>query len=104
MDGRTLTGTEFGAVIRTRREANGLDLNDLSIAVGGTPASGFFGRMEEGSVGPTSSLVLRLAAALDLPSDLMLNAGGYATEAQRASALAALAALADGSRRPSNGS
>ena len=64
MHERKVTGTEFGVVVRARREAKGLDL----------------------------------------PSDLMLNAGGYATEAQRAAALGALATWAGGTRRPTNGS
>ncbi len=100
MDGRMVAGTEFGALVRARREALGLDLDAVARVIGGTPGPGFLARFEEGSVGPSSSLVLKLADVLDLPSDLMLNAGGYATESQRA---AALAALADGTRRPTNG-
>ena len=103
MDERIVTGKEFGAMVRARREAKALDLDALSTAVGGTPGSAFFGRLEEGSLGPTSSLVLKLAAVLDLPSDLMLNAAGYATEIQRATAMAALAVLAAGTRRPPQG-
>ncbi|MEO7665171.1 MAG: helix-turn-helix transcriptional regulator [Candidatus Limnocylindrales bacterium] len=91
MDRRMVTGTEFGAVVRARREAMGLDLDTVSRAIGGTPGPGFLRSFEEGSVGPSSSLVLKLAAVLDLPSDQMLNAGGYATEGQRATALTRLA-------------
>ncbi len=87
-----VTGTEFGAVVRARREAMGLDLDAVANAIGGVPGAGFLGRFEDGSVGPSSSLVLKLAAVLDLPSDQMLNAGGYATEGQRAAALRRLVA------------
>ncbi|MEJ7696466.1 MAG: helix-turn-helix domain-containing protein [Candidatus Limnocylindrales bacterium] len=91
MDRSIVTGLELGALIRMRRQANGFDLDDLSRAVGGTPGAAFLGRLEEGSLGPTSSLVLRLAAVLDLPPDLLLNAAGYATETQRLDAIATLA-------------
>ncbi len=101
MDRRMVTGTEFGAVVRARRQAMGLDLDAVASAIGGTPGPGFLGRFEDGSVGPSSSLVLKLAAVLDLPSDQMLNAGGYATEGQRA---AALMRLADAPLSPANGS
>lgn len=101
MDGRIVTGTEFGALVRARREAMALDLDSVSRAIGGTPGPAFLGRFEEGSVGPSSSLILKLAAVLDLPSDHMLNAGGYATEVQR---LAALMRLADALRSPADGS
>lgn len=47
--------------------------------------------MELGSVGPSTSLILRLGGVLDLPSDQMLNAAGYATESQRVAALGSLA-------------
>ncbi len=66
----------FGEVVRARREARGLDLDDLSRAIGGTLSKGFLARVEEGSVGPSSSLVLKLAEVLGLPADLMLNASG----------------------------
>ncbi len=92
----------FGEVVRAQREAKGFDLDDLSRAIGGTPSKGFLARVEEGSVGPSSSLVLKLAAVLGLPADLMLNAGGFASGIQRMDALSALGS-ATGSRRPTNG-
>ncbi len=92
----------FGEVVRARREARGLDLDDLSRAIGGTPTKGFLARVEEGSVGPSSSLVLKLAEVLGLPADLMLNGSGFASGAQRMDALSALGGLT-GSRRPTNG-
>lgn len=95
--GETLTGNEFGALIRRRREALGLGLDDVSKAVGGTPGPGFLGNMELGSVGPSTSLILRLGGVLDLPSDQMLNAAGYATESQRVAALGSLAERIGGS-------
>ena len=53
-------------------------------------------------VGASSSLVLKLAEALDLPSDAMLNAAGFATEEQRVLALARLATLDVGDQRRSD--
>lgn len=91
MDRSRVAGAEFGGLVRARRQYLGLDLDAVSLAIGGTPGPGFLERFEEGSVGPSSSLLLKLAAVLDLPSDRMLNAGGYATEAQRATALSRLA-------------
>ena len=88
-----VSGIDFGAMLRARREALGLDLDQLCAAIGGTPGRGFLARMEEGSVGPSSSLMLKLAAALDLPAELLLNAGGVATETQRLEALVALSGL-----------
>ncbi len=85
-----MTGIGLGAILRQRREALGIDLDGLSRAIGGTPSAGFLARLEEGIVGPSSSLVLKLAAAFDLPGEVMLNAAGFATQVQRAEALAAL--------------
>ncbi len=85
-----MTGNEFGRMIRERREALGIDLPTLTVALGGQPSPGFLSNMEAGSVGPTTTLILKLGAILDLPSELMLNAAGYATETQRASAQSAL--------------
>ena len=57
------------------------------------PIGGFLARLEEGSVGASSSLALSLANVLDLPAAAMLNAAGFATEHQRAVAIAELATL-----------
>jgi len=83
-------GASFGDIVRRRREAKGLTLEDLQQAIGGTPGPGFLARLEEGVVGPASGLVLKLANVLDLPADLMLNASGFTTETQRLTALMAL--------------
>lgn len=91
MNGR-ISGAEFGHLVRARRIALGLDLDAVAQAIGGTPGPGFLGRLEDGSIGPSSSLVLKLAVVLDLPADQMLNASGFATENQRAAALDRLAA------------
>ncbi|MEO5940819.1 MAG: helix-turn-helix transcriptional regulator [Candidatus Limnocylindrales bacterium] len=88
-----VSGIEFGQVIRNRREARGLDLAALHLAIGGTPGIGFLASLERGAVGPSSSLVLKLAEVLDLPPDAMLNAAGFATEGQRLAALSSLAVL-----------
>lgn len=90
MDATSVKGTEFGGIVRARREGNGLDLAQLCEAIGGTPGAAFLARMEEGAVGPTSSLVVKLAVALELPADKMLNAAGFATNRQRIEALASL--------------
>lgn len=91
-------GPDFGAVVRQHRESRGLDIDCLCAAIGGTPGPGFLTSLEAGSVGPSSSLVLKLAEALGLPADLMLNAAGFATHTQRSLALETLVA-ADASRR-----
>ena len=93
MDIGRVSGIEFGQVIRNRREARGLDIDALCAAIGGTPGVAFLARLEEGSVGASSSLVLSIAGVLDLPAAAMLNAAGYATADQRVLAIASLAAL-----------
>jgi len=98
----TSMGRAFGEVVKVQRLAKGLDLDDLSRAIGGTPSKGFLARVEEGSVGASSSLVLKLAAVLGLPADLLLNASGFATGTQRIDALSALGG-ATGTRRQTNG-
>lgn len=85
-----VTGAELGAIVRERREARGWTVDDLCRVIGGTPGAAFLARLEEGLMGPSSSLVLKLAAALGMPADLMLNAAGFATEGQRAKAITAL--------------
>jgi transcriptional regulator with XRE-family HTH domain len=90
--------TDFASIVRRYRVLRGLDIDGLCAAIGGTPGPGFLTSLESGSIGPSSSLVLRLADALALPSDLMLNAAGFTTERQRALALASLAGLATGGR------
>jgi len=90
VDVGTISGIDFGAIVRQHREARGLGIDALCAAIGGTPGPGFLSSLESGAVGPSSSLVLKLADALGLPADLMLNAAGYATQTQRALALAGL--------------
>lgn len=90
MDGENDAGRDFGAIIRHYREARGMDADALCAAIGGTPGPGFLTSLESGSVGPSSSLVLKLAEALGLPADLMLNAAGFATRTQRRLAIASL--------------
>ncbi len=85
-----ISGIEFGALVRQHREAKGLDIDALCSAIGGTPGPGFLASLEAGSIGPSSSLVIKIADALGLPADLMLNAAGFATQNQRALALASL--------------
>lgn len=90
MEASRISGVDFGAIVRQHRQERGLELDGLCAAIGGTPGPGFLASLESGSVGPSMSLVLKLAEALDLPGDLMVNAAGFATQAQRALALAAL--------------
>ncbi len=90
MEARNDAGRDFGAIIRHYREARGMDVDGLCAAIGGTPGPGFLTSLESGSIGPSSSLVLKLAVALGLPADLMLNAAGFATRTQRRLALASL--------------
>lgn len=98
MEAGSERGPDFGAIVRQHRESRGFDIDGLCAAIGGTPGTGFLTSLEAGSVGPSSSLVLKLAEALGLPADLMLNAAGFATHAQRNLALETLAP-GDASRR-----
>jgi ribosome-binding protein aMBF1 (putative translation factor) len=86
------TQPTLGTVVRRHREALGLSLEDVQAAIGGTPSTGFLAQLEDGTVGPAPTLLLKLATVLGLPADLVLNAGGFATEPQR---LAALLELGD---------
>jgi len=90
VEARNDAGRDFGAIVRQYRESRGLDIDALCAAIGGTPGPGFLTSLEAGAVGPSSSLVLKLAEALRLPADLMLNAAGFATQTQRRLALASL--------------
>lgn len=96
MTASPISGVDFGGMLRRQREARGLDVAALAQAIGGTPSPGFLTSLEDGAVEAISSLVLKLSSALGLPADLMLNAAGFATQAQRAQALADLAAVTDG--------
>ena len=95
--GQVRFNEELGAILRSRREARGLALDALSKQLGGAPGPGFLGRLEEGLVAGTTGLILKLAEVLDLPAEALLNAAGFATEAQRATAIVM---LRDGAERP----
>jgi transcriptional regulator with XRE-family HTH domain len=99
MDGGSDKPRDFGSIVRQHRLARGLDIEQLCSAIGGTPGPGFLKSLEDASIGPSSSLVLKLAEALELPADLMLNAAGFATQAQRSLALAALPGVSAASQR-----
>lgn len=67
-----------------------MTLNTLSQRLGGSPAPSFLNRVETGKVEPTRRLAERLAVALDLPTDVFLNAAGFATTRQEDTALETL--------------
>lgn len=83
----------LGAIIRQRRQAMDMSQSALSGAMGGSPGPSFLTRIEQGSIEPTRSLALRLADALTLPRDVVLNAAGHATEDQSLNALERLQQL-----------
>lgn len=58
----------IGPLIRTARQAKGLDQWDLARAIGATQAS--VSRWEKGVVGPSFPFRARLAQVLDLPEIL----------------------------------
>ena len=80
----------FGQIVQGRRSAMDMSLNALSGRMGGSPGPSFLSKIESGSVSPTREVALRIADALDLPRDVVLNATGHASETQEVSALDAL--------------
>lgn len=72
----------FGQVLQRRRSTMEMSLNALSARMGGSPGSPFLSKIESGIVRPTREVSSRLAKALELPREEVLNAAGFATDAQ----------------------
>lgn len=85
---------EFGRLIEARRGHMEMSLSQLSREMGGSPGPSFLSRVEGGEVQPTARVAVRLADALRLPRDIVLNACGFATPAQAQAAKAELSDLA----------
>lgn len=60
-----------------------LTLARLSALMGGSPGESFISKIETGHFVPTPALSVKLADALRLPPDVLLNAAGHATEEQQ---------------------
>jgi transcriptional regulator with XRE-family HTH domain len=73
---------QIGLLIQNRRQAMEMTLSELSSRMGGSPAPSFLSKIETGRVDPSRSVSSRLADALHLPSEIVLNAAGYASDAQ----------------------
>lgn len=86
-------GTLLGQVIQQRRGAMKMSLNALSARMGGSPGSPFLSKIESGIVHPTREVSTRLAKALELPREEVLNAAGYATDTQESLATERLRAV-----------
>lgn len=93
------TDVGLGGAIRQRRLAMQMSLSELSRQMGGSPGPSFLSRVESGELEPSRTLVRRLAEALELPFETLLNAAGHATAQQRADALAGLVEAAKRSSR-----
>lgn len=78
----------IGDLIRKRREGLGLTLSQLSIETGVHPS--FLSRIENDESEPGWDTAPRLARALHLDTDMVLNVFGLATTDQRKSATTAL--------------
>lgn len=83
----------FGQLVHTRRQAQRQSLAALSRAMGGSPSESFLWRVEEEESAPSPTVVIKLARALRLSEELLLNAAGHATSEQQAAALAKLSEL-----------
>jgi hypothetical protein len=68
----------------------GMSLTVLSREMGGSPGPSFLSRIESDTTAPTHIVTARLADALAIPREVLLNAAGHATGAQRQAAIEAL--------------
>lgn len=93
MHDEATTVETIGDLIRKRREGLGLTLSQLSIETGVHPS--FLSRIENDESEPGLETAPRLARALRLDTDMMLNVFGLATTEQRKSATADLKRIAD---------
>lgn len=83
----------LGLMVQERRQAMNMTLANLSRQMGGSPSESYLSRVESEKVVPTPMVAARLADALQLPRDLLLNACGHASELQRENALNAIRAM-----------
>jgi hypothetical protein len=67
-----------------------MSLNALSARMGGSPGAPFISKIESGIVHPTREVTARLAKALEMPREDVLNAAGFATETQQTTAIEVL--------------
>lgn len=81
---------EFGRLVSRRRTDMQMSLAVLSTRLGGSPGPSFISKVESGKMLPSAELARRLAVALSLPDDILLNAAGYSTREQQEKALLAL--------------
>lgn len=84
---------QLGQYIRDRRENMGMSLSVLSRQMGGSPGGSFLSKVESARADVSPAVAVRLADALNLPSEVLLNAAGYATENQVDGAMGKLADL-----------
>lgn len=81
---------QFGQAVQARRQSMEMSLNVLSREMGGSPGPSFLSKLESGQVEASPRVAARLASSLNLPLEMILNAAGYATEAQRTKAIVEL--------------
>lgn len=77
----------FGLLVQSRRQAMEMSLNNLTSRMGGSPGASFLSKIESGKVTPTREVAEKLADALSVPSEVMLNAAGHAVNEQEKKAL-----------------
>lgn len=85
--------TTLGQLLYTRRQEQGWSLAALSREIGGSPTESFLWRIESGGTTPTPSVAIKLARALRLPEDVLLNAAGHTTSDQQVNAFTRLAEM-----------
>lgn len=85
--------TSLGEIIQTRRQNMGMSLSTLSRQMGGSPGASFLSRIETAQTEPSAQVAIRLADALNVPRDVMLNAAGFATPTQNEEAMRRLGDL-----------
>lgn len=84
---------QLGTLIRDRRENMGMSLSVLAREMGGSPGGSFLSRIESARADVSPAVAHRLADALRLPTEVVLNAAGYATTTQLDEALGKLSDL-----------
>jgi transcriptional regulator with XRE-family HTH domain len=84
---------QLGQYIQDRRQNMGMSLSVLSREMGGSPGGSFLSKVEAAHADVSPAVAVRLASALSLPPEILLNAAGYATTDQVDGALNRLADL-----------
>lgn len=78
--------TRLGELIHERRTTMQMSLNTLSQLMGGSPSPSFLHRIEKSGTTPSRDVAIRLSRALQIDSQVVLNASGHTSDEQMSEA------------------